>query len=254
MDAFAADALAGRALARPIALSAALDGRRGERPRLTAVEPAAKRSSVEGGAPLEAARTAGLSADKARRAIGALGGTPYELRELRVHRPRTVCFWVWATSRPCAARPLSDARRAASGGDRRRAAARRRPVSGRSPRRPAHAARPPPARQSARRPRRRVPRPGSVAGHRLPAVVLRVRPRRGAGHPARHRRRVPRPASRATTSSSSLAARTAARSAGRASRCGCARPRCCSTADDALGCAPWRPSDGMPHTPVTSRR
>jgi len=79
IDAFAADAVAGRALARPIALSAALGGRRGEPARLK-LSAAGAEVEVEGDTPLEAARTAALTADKAHWAIGALGGTPYELR------------------------------------------------------------------------------------------------------------------------------------------------------------------------------
>ena len=78
-EAFAADAVAARALARPIALTAVLRGRRGERPRLTLTGDG-EEVTVDGGRPLAAARTAGLTADKARRAIAALGGTPYELR------------------------------------------------------------------------------------------------------------------------------------------------------------------------------
>ncbi|HUK76197.1 MAG TPA: U32 family peptidase, partial [Thermoleophilia bacterium] len=80
-DELAADAVAGRTLARPIALSATLSGRCGERPRLLG-EAAGVEVTVEGASPLEAALTAGLTADKARRAIGALGGTPYVLGEL----------------------------------------------------------------------------------------------------------------------------------------------------------------------------
>jgi putative protease len=80
MDLFAADAVAGRVLARPIALDAVLSGRRGEPPRLQ-VSAAGETATATGGAVLEAARTAALSADKARRAIGALGGTPYELED-----------------------------------------------------------------------------------------------------------------------------------------------------------------------------
>ena len=79
-DAFAAAAVAGRTLARPIALAAVLSGRRGERPRLQ-VSAAGHQAAAQGDAVLEQARTAALSADKARRAIGALGGTPYELGE-----------------------------------------------------------------------------------------------------------------------------------------------------------------------------
>ncbi len=80
-DELAADAVAGRALARPLRLAATLSGRRGGRPRLL-VEAAGVEVTVEGESPLEAALTAGLTVDKARRAIGALGGTPYVLGEL----------------------------------------------------------------------------------------------------------------------------------------------------------------------------
>ena len=80
MELFAADAVAGRALARPIALDAVLSGRCGAPPRLQ-VSAAGETATATGETALEAARTAALSADKARRAIGALGGTPYELGE-----------------------------------------------------------------------------------------------------------------------------------------------------------------------------
>ena len=78
-EAFTADAVAARVLARPIALAAVLRGRRGECPRLTLTGDG-EEVTVDGNVPLAAARTAGLTADKARRAIAALGGTPYELR------------------------------------------------------------------------------------------------------------------------------------------------------------------------------
>jgi U32 family peptidase len=80
-EAFAADAAAARVVTRPIILAAVLHGRQGEAPRLT-VTGGGEEVSVGGDAPLALARTAGLTADKARRAIAALGGTPYELREL----------------------------------------------------------------------------------------------------------------------------------------------------------------------------
>ena len=81
VDEIAADAVAGRSLARPITLSAALSGHRGEVPRLR-VEAVGVEVTVVGEEPLQEARTVGLTADKARRAIGALGGTPYVLGEL----------------------------------------------------------------------------------------------------------------------------------------------------------------------------
>jgi len=171
MDAFAADALAGRALARPIALSAALDGRRGERPRLR-LSAGGQEVVVEGGAPLEAALTAALSADKARRAIGALGGTPYELRGFEFTVQDGVFLGVG---------DLKALRRAAlSELDERRLAGRRRaqPAAGQSwaalPAGQSCAALP--AGATERPPAAAVrAAPGSVRGT-APAVVLRLRP------------------------------------------------------------------------------
>jgi putative protease len=241
MDAFAADALAGRALARPIALSAALDGRRGERPRLR-LSAGGQEVVVEGGAPLEAALTAALSADKARRAIGALGGTPYELRGFEFTVQDGVFLGVG---------DLKALRRAAlSELDERRLAGRRRAAS-LGPLSPPASLAPlsPPARQSARRPRRCEPPLG-------PSGVPR---RRSFCACARARSRSPGKASMpcawicepATTSSSLL--RPGQPLAAAAFRYGCARPRCCST-PTSPGPRPWRPWGGMPYMPVTSRR
>ena len=79
-DAFAADAASGRALARPVTLAARLRGSAGERPRLT-VWADGEEVFVEGDRPLQLAETAALTADKARRALASLGGTPYRLAE-----------------------------------------------------------------------------------------------------------------------------------------------------------------------------
>ena len=79
-EAFAADAAAARVLIRPVVLTAVLRGRQDECPHLTLTGDG-EEVSVGGGVPLAPARTAGLTADKARRAIAALGGTPYELGE-----------------------------------------------------------------------------------------------------------------------------------------------------------------------------
>ena len=160
IDAFAADAAAGRVLARPIALSAALGGRRGEPPWLR-LAAAGEEVTVEGDAPLEAARTAALSADKARRAVGALGGTPYELRGFEFTLDDGVFLGVG---------DLKALRRAAlSELDERRLAAGRRAAPAGPP--PA----PPPATSLAPPPTaaRAV---AETARRAAPAVVLRLRP------------------------------------------------------------------------------
>jgi U32 family peptidase len=93
----ARDLVAGRAALRPVMLRMCLVGEAGK-PAALAVETIAGPStadsrssgglagdgvtvSVAGAAPLEAARTAALTAAKARDALGALGGTPYRLGE-----------------------------------------------------------------------------------------------------------------------------------------------------------------------------
>lgn len=156
IDAFAADAAAGRVLARPIALSAALGGRRGKPPWLR-LAAAGEEITVEGDAPLEAARTAALSADKARRAVGALGGTPYELRGFEFTLDDGVFLGVG---------DLKALRRAAlSELDERRLAAGRRAQPAAPP--PAPPLVPPPT----------AARPTAEPARRAaPAVVLRLRP------------------------------------------------------------------------------
>ena len=154
-DELAADAVAGRALARPLRLAATLGGRRGERPRLL-VEAAGVKVTVEGEPPLEAALTSGLTADKARRAIGALGGTPYVLGELDFAIDEGAFLGVGA---------LKDLRRRAVAElDARRLAGRRR-------------AQPAASAPAAWQVRLGAPATSSAAGApRGPAVVLRLRP------------------------------------------------------------------------------
>ncbi len=153
--AVAADAVAGRVLARPVALGASLRARRGEPARLT-VTAAGCEATVEGEAPLEAARTAGLTADKARRAVGALGGTPYVLATLDYDADDGVFLGVGALKelRRRAVAEL-DGRRLAGG------------------RRAQPAARPPGA---APRPAAAHPLSPRSAGERGPLVVVRLRP------------------------------------------------------------------------------
>ena len=76
----ARDLVAGRQARRPVRLRMCLVGEVG-RPAALAVEQigAGPAVTVTTAAPLAAARTAALTADKARDALGALGGTPYRL-------------------------------------------------------------------------------------------------------------------------------------------------------------------------------
>ena len=160
---FAADAIAARALARPVPLSATLSGAAGERPRL-ALRGDGEEVTVEGEAPLAQARTAALTPDKARRALGALGGTPYELVELDFRVEAGVFLAVGQ---------LKELRRRAVGElDERRLARRRR-----APAAPAAATAPPGLSRKA---------PGADRGANVevrrpeppqkPSVVLRLRP------------------------------------------------------------------------------
>jgi len=83
-DELARDLETARVVRRPVVLDMSLDGEEG-RPATLAVavaggeEPVTVASTVL----LAGARTAALTADKAREALGALGGTPYRLGELR---------------------------------------------------------------------------------------------------------------------------------------------------------------------------
>ena len=80
----ARDLVAGRQARRPVLLRMCLVGEVG-RPAALAVEQAggaAAAVTVTTAAPLTAARTAALTADKARDALAAMGGTPYRLADL----------------------------------------------------------------------------------------------------------------------------------------------------------------------------
>jgi U32 family peptidase len=79
----ARDLVAGRSALRPVLLRMCLVGEEG-RPAALAVETedGGDAVTVTTAGPLAAARTAPLTADKARDALGALGGTPYRLGEL----------------------------------------------------------------------------------------------------------------------------------------------------------------------------
>jgi len=79
----ARDLVAGRSALRPVLLHMCLVGEAG-RPAALAMEAEAggMTETVTSAGPLAPARTAALTADKAREALGALGGTPYRLGEL----------------------------------------------------------------------------------------------------------------------------------------------------------------------------
>ena len=88
IDAFAQAAVAGRYVLRSLPLHARLEGTLGA-PAQLILSMAQSAGSVEslvvtvvGDEPLREAKTAPLTADKALTALGALGGTPYELAEL----------------------------------------------------------------------------------------------------------------------------------------------------------------------------
>ena len=85
------DLVAGRSTLRPVLLRMCLVGEEG-RPAALAIETegtaGVETVTVTSAQPLAPARTAALTADKARDALGALGGTPYRLGELRVRRRR----------------------------------------------------------------------------------------------------------------------------------------------------------------------
>ena len=78
----ARDLVAGRSTLRPVLLRMCLVGEEG-RPAALAIETegtaGAETVTVTSARPLAVARTAALTADKARDALGALGGTPYSL-------------------------------------------------------------------------------------------------------------------------------------------------------------------------------
>ena len=77
------DLVAGRSAARPLQLDMRLEGRAGVPAALTVTAGAGAQSvTVVADRELSAARTAALTAERAREALGALGGTPYRLATL----------------------------------------------------------------------------------------------------------------------------------------------------------------------------
>jgi putative protease len=77
------DLTSGRVALRPCGLAMRLSGEEGSPAALTVTETLSAESvTVETAEPLAAARTAALTETRARDALGALGGTPYELAEL----------------------------------------------------------------------------------------------------------------------------------------------------------------------------
>ncbi len=157
IDAASAALVAGRALARPVPLAATLSGAVGERPRLT-LRADGEEAAVSGERPLQAAKSAPVTAAKARDAIGGLGGTPYRLAELAVDLPADAFLGVGDLK--------ALRRRAIEELDRRRL--------GRA-RRAAPPAAPAPAQTSATPAPTRTPASPRVASRDLP-VVVRVRP------------------------------------------------------------------------------
>jgi len=79
----ARDLVAGRSALRPVLLRMCLVGEEGRPAALAiATEAGGETVTVTTAGPLAPARTAALTAEKARDALGALGGTPYRLGEL----------------------------------------------------------------------------------------------------------------------------------------------------------------------------
>ena len=118
----ARDLIAGRSALRPVLLHMCLVGEEG-RPAALAVETEAggETVTVTTAEPLAPARTAALTAEKARDALGALGGTPYRLGDLE---------FAVADGLFLAVADLKDLRRRAVAAlDERRLAARRRTTS-----------------------------------------------------------------------------------------------------------------------------
>ncbi|MCX6363871.1 MAG: U32 family peptidase [Actinobacteria bacterium] len=78
----ARDLVAGRSALRPVSLHMCLVGEEGWPAALAIATDSGETVTVTTARPLAPARTAALAADKARAALGALGGTPYRLGEL----------------------------------------------------------------------------------------------------------------------------------------------------------------------------
>ena len=154
------DLVTGRVALRPIEVTMRLTGEQGSPARLTVTElVSGEATSVESPDPLAPARTAGLTRDRAGDALGALGGTPYRLRDLDYQVADGVFLAVGA---------LKDLRRRAVAalGERRLAAGRRLSgrVSGPDGRAPAPARPPVAVRPRVAAP---TPRPSSSCGFDL---------------------------------------------------------------------------------------
>ena len=145
-DEFAREAVAGRRLARPLALHGRLIGRAGGPARLTLVlmcdESGIGPVDTATDFALEQARTARFDAGKTRDAVGALGGTPYSLEEFEFDVEGDVFLGVGALKelrRRAVAeldrRRLATWRRSATGAtDTTSSAGRRSPAGARAPR------------------------------------------------------------------------------------------------------------------------
>ncbi len=169
-DELAQDLITARVARRPILLRMALEGSAGQAARLTvAAQESGLAVGVAGTTALAPARTAALTAAKARDALGALGGTPYRLDVLEFALPDGLFLPVGE---------LKELRRRALAElDERRLAARRRawPVSWMPAATsvPALAAAPPAAAPFRPEPATAA---GRIAPGSSPAVVLRLRP------------------------------------------------------------------------------
>jgi U32 family peptidase len=126
VDELARDLATARTVLRPLALSMVLKGAIGEPVRLRVSLRGSAGGRLEADAaseaPLAAARTVALDEARVRDALGALGGTPYELAELRVELPPAAFLAVGELK--------GLRRRALAALDERRIAARRRDSAG----------------------------------------------------------------------------------------------------------------------------
>ena len=159
------DLVNGRVALRPIELAMRLAGGEGALGELTVTDLSSREVvSVSTPEPLAAARTAALSADRARDALGAFGGTPYRLAELE---------FAVADGAFLAVGGLKDLRRRAVAelGERRVAAGRRAAGRGSPGRERAEPVSPPSKEESAGAAPAGAAHPGLP-----PTVVLRLRP------------------------------------------------------------------------------
>ncbi len=158
------DLVTGRVTLRPIEVAMRLAGEEGSPAELAVTDlVSGEVATVESPEPLAAARTAGLTEDRAREALGALGGTPYRLARLEYEVAGGVFLAVGA---------LKDLRRrAVTALGERRVGARRR-LTGRSS----------PATESAVAGRRAAPSEAALTAVTRrdravpPGLVLRLRP------------------------------------------------------------------------------